>query len=152
MAHTDPHDTPHDAAVGHETTDASVGGVERFLIVTGLFLVVSFALMWLMYTQFRSREAALDVAPSPVSQRQGDRLPPLPRLQRAPATDLSAFREAEQAELDAWGWVDQSSGIARIPVARAIELVAEHGLPPLEGATPAAPADASRPEGATTGR
>jgi hypothetical protein len=131
MAHTDPHGhgSAHGEFVGHETTDASLGGVERFLVVLTVFLAVCFVIVWLMYRHLQGRAAAGDVRPSPVVQREGDRLPPLPRLQRVPYDDLAAFHASEQTVLDGWAWVDRSNGIAQVPISRAIEILAERGLP-----------------------
>jgi hypothetical protein len=52
-----------------------------------------------------------------------------PRLQINPAADLSALRRAEDGLLASYGWVNQPSGIARLPIERAIILTAERGLP-----------------------
>jgi len=54
---------------------------------------------------------------------------PAPRLQISPAADLLALRRAEDALLASYGWVDQPSGIVRLPIERAIALTAERGLP-----------------------
>jgi hypothetical protein len=145
MAHTDPHGAMAPAAAGHETTDANLGGVERLIVGMAVFLALVFLLMWFLYTQFRSREASRDVQPSPVTARQGDRLPPMPRLQVNPYDDLRAFRQAEQAELETFKWIDKQAGIAQIPVERAIEILGERGLPvppppPAAGGAAAAPA------------
>src|SRR5690242_3477990 len=45
------------------------------------------------------------------------------------AEKLAALRQQESAQLTGYGWVNQASGIARIPINRAIALVAEKGLP-----------------------
>jgi mono/diheme cytochrome c family protein len=42
---------------------------------------------------------------------------------------LAERRSQELAQLQEYGWVDQSAGVARIPVARAITLLADNGLP-----------------------
>ncbi|MCL6508251.1 MAG: hypothetical protein K6T59_14635, partial [Bryobacteraceae bacterium] len=56
-------------------------------------------------------------------------LPPAPRLQVDPATDLENLRKAEAAVLNSYGWVDRKAGIVRIPIDRAMEVLAERGLP-----------------------
>lgn len=149
MAHTDPHGATAPVAAGHETSDADLGGVERLIVALSIFLALVFVLMWFLYTQFRSREAARDVQPSPVAVRQGDRLPPTPRLQTNPSLDLRMFRQAEQAELETFKWIDRQAGIAQIPVARAIEILGERGLPvpppPPPAPGGAAPAPAAQP-------
>ena len=42
---------------------------------------------------------------------------------------MQKMRQTEQELLQSYGWVDRAAGIARIPLQRAMELVAEHGLP-----------------------
>jgi hypothetical protein len=37
------------------------------------------------------------------------------------------LRERQRRELDAWGWVDREAGIARIPIERAMDIVAREG-------------------------
>ncbi len=56
--------------------------------------------------------------------------PPQPRLQEDPAADLEQFRARENAELNSYRWVDRARGIASIPIARAIQIVARQGIPP----------------------
>lgn len=54
---------------------------------------------------------------------------PYPQVQPDPVADMNKFREAEELELNSAGWIDQRAGIAHIPVERAIDLVAQRGLP-----------------------
>ena len=39
------------------------------------------------------------------------------------------LRDAQRRSLEQWGWVDRSRGIARVPIERAIDLVAVDGGP-----------------------
>lgn len=151
MAHTDPHGATAPVAAGHETTDANLGGVERLIVGMTIFLALVFVLMWFLYTQLRSREAGRDVQPSPVTARQGDRLPPAPRLQAVPYDDLRAFRQAEQAELETFKWIDRQAGIAQIPIERAIEILGQRGLTVPPAAGQAAPAGTAAAGVATPG-
>lgn len=51
-------------------------------------------------------------------------------LQASPSADALATRSAQEiTQLNSYGWVDQPSQIAHIPIDRAIALVAERGLP-----------------------
>lgn len=52
--------------------------------------------------------------------------PDEPRLQAEPRRDLEQFRRRQRNE-DRWGWVDREHGIARIPVERAMQLMAKEG-------------------------
>jgi hypothetical protein len=54
---------------------------------------------------------------------------PKPLLQETPALDLERFRAKEEETLSTYGWVDRSSGVVRIPIERAMEIVAREGLP-----------------------
>jgi hypothetical protein len=53
-----------------------------------------------------------------------DLLRPGPLLQSAPQPDLARYRADKQRQLEAPAWVDAQRGIARIPVADAMALMA----------------------------
>jgi hypothetical protein len=93
------------------------------MVITGLVLV----LMGWLFNAFTTRQARREVPPSPLASAQ--QLPPEPRLQVTPAQALQQLRAAEDAILHSYGWVDQPAGIVRIPIERAMELLAERGLP-----------------------
>jgi hypothetical protein len=57
------------------------------------------------------------------------RLPPEPRLQADPATDLRRLRAEEDAVLNGCAWVDRSRGVIRVPIDRAMTLLLRRGLP-----------------------
>jgi hypothetical protein len=42
---------------------------------------------------------------------------------------MAALRAWEDEQLHGYAWVDKGSGAVRIPIERAIEIVAERGLP-----------------------
>lgn len=54
---------------------------------------------------------------------------PLPRLQLDPPLDMMKLRANEDSAMDAYGWVNKDSGIVRVPVHRAMEILVGHGLP-----------------------
>ena len=152
MAHTDPHgaNAGH-ATTGHETSDVSLGGAPRFILVTSVFLAVVFAFIALVYTRWRADAVATDTPVPAVAVRQGDRLPPLPRLQTLESVDLKVFRDSEAQVLDSYAWVDKEQGVVRIPIAHAIDLIAERGLPgPATVTPPAQAAPGSTAPGAVT--
>jgi hypothetical protein len=121
-----PRDAEH-AGRGHEERDVQL----RPLLISGMSLALltglSLLAMWLLFDYFAARRARLEVAPSPVFEAR--QLPPEPRLQVSPQHDLHQMRAAETALLHSYGWVDRQAGIVRIPIERAIELLAERGLP-----------------------
>lgn len=63
---------------------------------------------------------------------------PQPRLETDEPREITAFRTQEEQTLHSYGWVDQSAGVVRIPIDRAMELLAQRGLPtrPQAGAVP----------------
>jgi len=52
---------------------------------------------------------------------------PNPQLQPHPQADLKKYMEAQQKRLDQAGWVDKKSGIAAIPVDKAMRIIAGRG-------------------------
>lgn len=67
---------------------------------------------------------------------------PAPALQIEPQDDLKQFELEQRKALSVYAWVDRSKGIARIPIAEAIRIVAargDHAYDPLEP-PPAEPA------------
>jgi mono/diheme cytochrome c family protein len=56
-------------------------------------------------------------------------LAPLAIHDRTSHQQLATRREQEIAQLHGYGWVNKESGIAQIPIARAMQLVVEKGLP-----------------------
>jgi hypothetical protein len=56
-------------------------------------------------------------------------LPPRPRLQALPHQELQDYCAVQQKEVSSYGWVNQESGVVRIPVDRAMELILARGLP-----------------------
>src|SRR5262245_3622847 len=112
---------------GHEERDVQL----RPLVISGMSLALlvglSFLAMWLLFDYFATRQAHLNVLPSPVFEAQ--HLPPEPRLQVSPAQHMQQMYATEMATLHSYGWVDRQAGIVRIPIDRAIELLTERGLP-----------------------
>lgn len=122
----------------HEHSDVSVRGIVKFLIilaVSGLLIHFGLSGMWWYF----NRTVA---PPDAISPFAGPRqLPPQPRLQVTPRADLQTYLAAEQQRLDSYG-TDPETGAIHIPVDRAIDLLAERGLPsrkqPPAGAAPSA--------------
>jgi len=51
-------------------------------------------------------------------------VPPQPRLQAHPQTDLAQFRAEQQALLSGYAWTDAQHDYARIPIQRAMQIYA----------------------------
>jgi hypothetical protein len=110
-----------------EHRDVNVWSVYKFGIALAFLCILSVGLLYGLYRYFVSREGG------PMARDQVNvdarRLPPMPRLQSAPISDLKDMRAAEEQILNGYGWVDQANGVVRIPIDRAIDLLAQRGLP-----------------------
>jgi hypothetical protein len=62
--------------------------------------------------------------------------PPAPELQLNTAADFQKFREQKEQQLNSYGWVDRSKGIAHIPIAQAMQDVAARGISDFPKAQP----------------
>jgi len=128
---TPEHETPAvpDPTLKHETGDVNVIAVTRFGIALVLLCVLAFALLLGLYRYFMSREAAEQPPVRPGVTLPATRVPPEPRLQTTPVADLRAVHAAEDQILEGYAWVDPDQGIVRIPIDKAIDLLARQGLP-----------------------
>ena len=112
---------------GHETKDADVTSIA--LIAVGLLLVILFVQLtvWMTLRHWRDRENTKEDGAAPMVE--SGKLFPEPRLQVDPALDLANMRVRDARELDTFGWIDRKAGTLRIPIDRAMQLIAERGLP-----------------------
>jgi hypothetical protein len=85
--------------------------------------------VWLLFVYLNGREAIDARTRNPLAAGQDLRLPPAPRLQVTPRQDLRDLRAREDQLLNSYQWVDRSAGIVRIPIAEAMRLTLERGLP-----------------------
>ena len=113
--------------LGHETRDVNVRAVVWFAIALVVSaIVIHFALGGLFLIFKRAHPS-----PDPPSRivLEPRVIAPEPRLQARPVPEMAQFRASEDAKLTGYGWIDKQHGIARIPIERAMELIAERGLP-----------------------
>ncbi len=113
----------------HEVTDANA----RRVVITGIALLgimlVGLLVSWGVFV-FAKKQSHNPEAPAELfSDVSALQPPPRPWLQANPADTLHMIRRAEDSVLTSYGWIDKEHGIVRIPIDRAIELVAERGLP-----------------------
>lgn len=55
--------------------------------------------------------------------------PPQPRLQASPELDLQGYTAGYNKTLGSYSWIDQSQGVAAIPLDRAMQIASERGIP-----------------------
>ncbi|HET6628150.1 MAG TPA: hypothetical protein VFG91_00080 [Woeseiaceae bacterium] len=114
------------AVRGHESGDVSFRGV--FLTGAALLGVLALLAAILWYVSRATLEGVPAPAPFPavsVTLAPGES----PVLQVTPESDLARLRAREAALLHGYGWVDRERGIARIPIERAMEILAAGGEP-----------------------
>jgi len=99
------------------------------LFAVGLFVLIGLAVVtaYFMTDYFLGQRAAEQRAQvAPPSAPSG---PPGPRLQTEAPRDLAAYQTAEDELLRSYGWMDAAHGRVHIPIDRAMQLLAERGLP-----------------------
>jgi hypothetical protein len=141
---------PPDVALGHEARDIST----RVVVIFGVSLVVGavivFVAIWLVYLYFGRQADRAYPREYPMAQVGAPAQPPAPRLQTQPREELKQMRAEEDEILNSYGWVDANAGVVHIPIARAMTLTLDQGLPARTGAVAASPA--SGPERSSSGR
>jgi hypothetical protein len=106
----------------------------RGVLLTGLWLAVGTiasgafigGLLWFFGRQPNRADRPL----SPMVVTNLQRTPPEPRLEANPLVPRLRMQAEEDWVLQNYGWVDEKAGMVRIPIDRAMDLLAERGLPP----------------------
>ena len=112
--------------VTHERSDVDIRAILRFgVALTLTAVVIHLALYWLLEQYENGAPRSAPVVSAPDAEEQT----PAPRLQIAPRRNLAEMRAAEERKLTTYGWVDKEKQTVRIPIGRAMELLAEPGLP-----------------------
>jgi hypothetical protein len=101
------------------------------IMVSGLYITIFTILTFVgIRFLFLHLEASNQEAQQAVSAYVGQRnLPPAPQLQVDEPKTWAHQLAIEKEQTERYAWVDQKAGVVRIPVERAMELVAERGLP-----------------------
>jgi hypothetical protein len=143
-----------DVSKGYEASDVKVTGIVVFLISLAIFVVVSAVLSYgigyaifahigkedvtdygkrTKWTNTVDVRTLGDLASNPQMQNkiaQTTEQFPQPRLQTDDGNqEIADLHAKEDLLLENYSWVDKSQGKIRIPIERAMELVAKQGLP-----------------------
>jgi hypothetical protein len=129
---------------GFEREDLGPKTVYAFLIILGVIVVLVFFAVNGVYRvldgYYRTHQAAesllkpevgsdtRELQTPQVKQQIGSTFPQ-PLLETDERNELNDFRMQEANQLNSYGWVDQKAGVAHIPIERAMQLIAERGLP-----------------------
>lgn len=121
------HDQSTDLPTGYERSDLKPGTIALFGV--GLAVVIGAAVVITsLFVHYRALQHSRQETPVP--RLAGEReATPEPRLQVDAQNELRRLRAAEDVALNNYGWVDKDAGIVKIPVDRAMEILAKKGLP-----------------------
>jgi hypothetical protein len=132
--------------VTFEPRDIDTGTIARYLVYLAITIVVALAIcvpvLKVLTKMVKEQEPPMPAIRAEMTQKQRDemQMPQQPRLQGVPGSetdpqqDLRNKIEEDTKANERYGWVDKELGIAQIPVAEAMKIIAE------KGAVPTAPA------------
>ncbi|MGA7108016.1 MAG: hypothetical protein WBV28_22555 [Terracidiphilus sp.] len=139
-----------DASLGYEPSDVRVTGIVVFLTALMIFVAVCGILTYgmgkLINAELNREDGPNTKWTTAVDVRELGNLPnspdmqhkvaeltktfPTPRLQTDDGNqDVADLHEREDLLLENYSWADQAQGKVRIPIERAMELIAQRGLP-----------------------
>jgi hypothetical protein len=139
-----------DVSKGFEATDVRVSGVVVFLVALAVFAVVTGMIAYgfgkVLNAHLASEDGPTNRWARPVDVRPLGNMPnnpemestvgelterfPTPRLQNDDGNqDVVDLHAREDLLLNNYTWVDEAQGKVRIPIERAMELIAQRGLP-----------------------
>jgi hypothetical protein len=139
----DPHSANSTGNGGYERQDIGVTGVLYFLLGIAVAGVLAYFLVDGLY-HFLDKRSETEQAPvnplvtnAPVDTR---RIPkdypqgvfPNPKLEEDERGQLNGIRLKEEQTLATYDYIDKSAGTIRIPIDRAMDLIAQRGLPTRE--------------------
>jgi hypothetical protein len=128
LSSTPLHDPP--PATAYEKRDVSIRAVLWLALGIVIAAVIVHVGLWVLLASLRREARQHDPRLSPLAETQPT--PPAPRLQSAPSQDYRQFRREEDERLHSYGWVDREHKVVRIPIERAMELLAERGEPKID--------------------
>jgi hypothetical protein len=120
--------TPPGAAYEHTDIDPAIG--YNFAIWLTVAMVLSLGIVYGTFWFFEGQKVASDAAAQQFPLAAGqEREPPMPRLQTQPFKDIYLLKQGQNERLESYGWADKPNNVVHIPIARAMELTLERGLP-----------------------
>jgi hypothetical protein len=107
---------------GHERSDFNPPAAVLFgaVLAATIAAVVAASFIFMRFAALREPSPQAG-SPSAVRERAAV----APRLQVRGSNELREMREAEDRVLDSYAWIDREKGIVRIPVERAMDILAQ---------------------------
>lgn len=121
------HSHPAHGALNHETTDVNLTGITRIAIVSLLVIVAI-----LVFVYFFEKGLAYFLTDTAKQPTMANWKPTDARVPKAPllVTDepglLRQLRTHEEETLHHYAWIDKNKGLVRVPIDRALEMVASN--------------------------
>jgi hypothetical protein len=121
-----------------EKEDLSPVGVFYFMAGLAVVGIVLYFVVMGMYRFLDNYERKHAAVASPMMTPKADTRAvtkediqafPQPRLEEQERTQLTDFIQVQDQKLLTYDWIDKQSGSVRIPITRAMDLIAERGLP-----------------------
>jgi hypothetical protein len=153
----------------HEESDINVRAIASFGVFLVILAVAIHVGLWFFYQYLNHQYEQANAATNPMLEQtiaqqgaQATRPPevqaaqtaettqeatrrlvttfPEPRLQADEYRDYEVYRRRVDEQLNSYTWINKNDGSVRIPIRRAMELIAERGLPAAGLASPGATA------------
>ena len=139
-----------DASAGYEQSDVRVTGIIVFLVSLAILVavcgIVTYGMGKLINARMNKEDGPNDKWTKTAQIRELGNLPSNPEMQNKVAEitrsfptprvqtddgnqDVADLHAREDLLLDNYTWVDQSQGKVRIPIERAMQIIAQKGLP-----------------------
>ena len=126
---------PRHPDVSFEERDIKPGTIYWYLLALGVATAAALVICLFILRFTSGLAASSHTAPPPSREALGKDYPPEPRLQGVPGhqsdpqKDLRQKLKADTAANEKLQWIDKNAGIAQIPVADAMKIIEEKGLP-----------------------
>jgi hypothetical protein len=111
---------------GHELSDLSPKNMAIFGVALAVMILIVLWVCYELFQHYSTVSMKTEVPPSPLSYTREPT--PEPHLLVVPGQELKAMRAAEDSLLNSYGWVDKEKDIVRIPIQRAIDILAQGGI------------------------
>ena len=133
---------PVHADVTFEPRDIDIATIARYLVYLAITIVIALAIcvpiLNVLTKMVAEQDTPIPAVRAAMTQQQRDeqQLPPNPRLQGVPGHETDPQQDmrdkiaADTKANDTFAWVDKEKGIAQIPVADAMKIIAEKGAVP----------------------
>jgi hypothetical protein len=117
---------------GHETREVNI----KLILLSTLGMVILVLVVCFVTVGIFNYLSSTQAQPERANELSRPmELPRAPRVQEHPWEEYKVLHANEARVLNSYGWVNEADGTVRIPIDRAIDLIAERGLPVESSAT-----------------